>query len=39
MPVLSELELLRSRLVELRRDAARRGSGADADVIRWATEV
>ena len=39
MPVLSELDRLRSRLVELRRAAAHRGSGADADVIRWATEI
>jgi len=39
MPAIPDLERLRTLLVDLRRDAARRGTGADADIVKWATEV
>lgn len=39
MPAVSDLDRLRTLLVDLRRDAARRGTGVDADIVKWATEV
>ena len=39
MAAVSDLKHLRQHLVDLRRDAARRGNGVDADVVKWATEV
>lgn len=39
MPALSDLMKLRSLLVDMRRDAARRAIAVDADVVKWATET
>jgi len=39
MAAMPDLERLRTLLVDLRRDAARRGAGADADIVKWAAEV